>query len=400
MEPQVRLGLAHLSKLAYAGADLSALQQSCLDQMLQGTNTSGALMDLSIIAQMQGNAALGRDFQDKALQSHRSFSINRQIAPQTRVLVFAEPKAFGKNTPIEFLLDSPAFEVITFYPAPHSTPADLPDHDVAFCAGSSESLTTDAFFDAVRTLTANTGKTVLNLPPKLVKPARDALPVLLGDTIGLRTAKTARFTQDQLVDLPTQNAAPIGVYPNIIRPHGSHAGLGLEKLTSSDDLVAYLSRHPDTLFFASEFFDYATPADGLFRKQRVVFIDGHPFPAHLAIAARWDVWYMNADMDKSQAKRDEEAAFMDSFEDDFCTRHAKVLRKLTDTFGLDYFGIDCAEDTDGNLVVFEVDNVLIVHNMEPLEIFPYKDRHMRRLFSAFQTMVSNAATAATPAGPL
>ncbi|MGR3635393.1 MAG: ATP-grasp domain-containing protein [Shimia sp.] len=391
MEPQVRLGLAHLSKLAYIGADLSAVQQTCLDQMFEGTDISAALMDLSIIAQIQGNAALGQEFQDKALQSHRSFSINRQSDPQTRVLVFAEPKALGNNTPIEFLLDTPAFEVITFYPGPHSTPADLPNHDVAFCAVSSESLTADAFFDTVRALTADTGNTVLNLPPKLIKPERDALPVLLGDTPGLHTAKTGLFTRDQLADLHSHASAPIGVYPNIIRPHGSHAGLGLEKLTSPADLETYLSRHPDALLFASELFDYASPSDDLFRKQRVVFVDGQPFPVHLAIATRWDVWYMNADMDLSQAKRDEEAVFMDRFADDFCTRHAHALRKLTDTFGLDYFGIDCDEDTDGNLVVFEVDNVLIVHNMEPLDLFPYKDQHMRRLFTAFQDMVSKAA---------
>jgi len=38
-------------------------------------------------------------------------------------------------------------------------------------------------------------------------------------------------------------------------------------------------------------------------------------------------------------------------------------------------------------VVFEADNALIVHDMDSEVIFPYKQKHMRRIFAAFESML-------------
>ncbi|MGR3712244.1 MAG: ATP-grasp domain-containing protein [Shimia sp.] len=393
MEPQVRLGVAHLSKLAYSGHDLRPVQLQRLDDLLKGHDASAALMDLSVIAQIHGDPAMGLDWQTKALATHRAFSTNRTHPDQPKLLVFAEACNIGGNTPVEFLLQDADFEVITFYPNADTTPADLPDHDVAFCAARAETDTAEAFFAQVRTLTTNTGKPVLNLPDALVQPERDALQTLFATTPGLRTAKTARFTRAELLasldgqDTVTATVVP---YPNIIRPLGSHAGIGLAKLATRDDLVTYLAQRDEDDFFVSEFINYASPADGLFRKQRVVFIDGRAYPSHMAIAARWDVWYMNAEMDKSADKRAEEAAFMHSFDTGFAQRNDTALTALAKAFDFDYFGIDCAEDSHGNLVIFEADNALIVHHMDSETMFPYKTRHMTRLFKAFETMLKTA----------
>ncbi|TCL09198.1 hypothetical protein BXY66_1243 [Shimia isoporae] len=386
MEPQVRLGVAHLSKLAYSGIDLNTVQMECLTQMLSGNNTSAALMDLSIIAQIHGDPDLGLEFQDKALETHRAFATRRRHDKQPKLLVFAEPKVMGGNTPVEFLLETSDFEVVTFYQLQNSTAADLPKHDLAFCAASTESPTAETFFAKVRELTKDTSAKVLNLPETLVKPERDALQRLFPDVPGLRTAKTALLSRAELLDGVDPIPGQIGAYPNIIRPEGSHAGVGLVKLSSSDDLATYLAQRTEDTFFVSEFMNYADPKDGLFRKQRVVLINGQAFPAHMAVADHWDVWYMNAGMDKSAAKRAEEQAFMDDF-DSFRIRHKDALAALNSAFDLEYFGIDCAEDRDGNLVVFEVDNALIVHNMEPEAIYPYKGPHMMKLFKAFEDML-------------
>ena len=49
--------------------------------------------------------------------------------------------------------------------------------------------------------------------------------------------------------------------------------------------------------------------------------------------------------------------------------------------------MDCAEDPDGNLVVFEADNALIVHDMDCQTVFPYKTKAMRQIFTAFEDML-------------
>jgi hypothetical protein len=44
-------------------------------------------------------------------------------------------------------------------------------------------------------------------------------------------------------------------------------------------------------------------------------------------------------------------------------------------------------------VVFEADNALIVHDMDPHEVFPYKKPQMQKVFSAFAGMISSRSEA-------
>ncbi|MFX4990398.1 hypothetical protein ABTC08_19440, partial [Acinetobacter baumannii] len=83
----------------------------------------------------------------------------------------------------------------------------------------------------------------------------------------------------------------------------------------------------------------------------------------MAIAERWDIWYLNANMAFSEEKRAEEAIFMLDFDHAFGTRHRDALGEMSRRVGLDYFIVDCAENQDGDLLVFEADNTAVVHNM-------------------------------------
>jgi hypothetical protein len=132
----------------------------------------------------------------------------------------------------------------------------------------------------------------------------------------------------------------------------------------------------------------------LFRKYRIVLIEGRPFLCHMAISENWMVHYLNANMTgENSAKRDEEAATMHHFDQDFAVRHQAAFEVLNDTFPLDYYGIDCAETKDGRLLIFEVDTGMIVHAMDPVDMFPYKQDNMRNVFAAFQRMLHKARDA-------
>lgn len=82
---------------------------------------------------------------------------------------------------------------------------------------------------------------------------------------------------------------------------------------------------------------------------------------------------------------------MARFEEDFVPRHAQAFRAITERIGLDYVGLDCGETADGNLLIFEVDSDMIVHAMDPVDMFPYKQPQMQKLFTAFRRMLGNAA---------
>jgi hypothetical protein len=115
----------------------------------------------------------------------------------------------------------------------------------------------------------------------------------------------------------------------------------------------------------------------------------------MAIADRWDIWYLNAGMYHSEEKRLEEAGFMRNFDVGFAFRHRRALAALAERVGLDYFTVDCAENNNDELLIFEADNTAVVHNMDSPELFPYKSPQMHKVFDAFAAMLAGRAREAS-----
>jgi glutathione synthase/RimK-type ligase-like ATP-grasp enzyme len=174
--------------------------------------------------------------------------------------------------------------------------------------------------------------------------------------------------------------------PIIVRPVGSHAGRDLARIASTAELNTYLSKVADEEFFISPFIDYSGE-DGLFRKFRVVLVDGEPYASHMGISSNWMIHYVNAGMYEDAQKRQEEAAFMDHFED-FASRHHAALDAIYQRTKLDYLCIDCGETRDGHLLIFEIDHTMVVHAMDPEHMFPYKQAHMLKVKNAFRDFLT------------
>jgi hypothetical protein len=111
----------------------------------------------------------------------------------------------------------------------------------------------------------------------------------------------------------------------------------------------------------------------------------------MAIADQWMIYYLNAGMGENAAKKAEEERFMTRFDTEFAHRHRKALAGLADRIGLDYFGIDCAQSSDGKLLLFEADIAMIVHLMDSPAIYPYKVPQMRKLFATFGAILKDRA---------
>ena len=87
----------------------------------------------------------------------------------------------------------------------------------------------------------------------------------------------------------------------------------------------------------------------------------------------------------------EEEAFLQDPARVFNSGHHEALRAIQQRIGLEYFGIDCGLDRCGNLVVFEANASMLVH--EQNEDFPYKALFVLRIKSAFDGMLRKFATA-------
>jgi hypothetical protein len=395
-----RIGFAKLTTTAFRGIDLRPLRDALMAKVVQGTAGPGDGLDLSLIAQLLGDKQTGLSIQAEVVAFHQLFrSPCASKTPKLRVLALAAAIDMGGNTPIEFLLEQSDIELLTLYVVPGvDLPSRLPVHDVAIVIASDSEECRDAL-GIIDELSSQWPRPLLNPPSRVCNLDRDKLHGILSGVEGLDIPATVCITRAQFSavaqsSLALEEVAAELQFPVIVRPRGSHAGVGLAKIDDRIGMDGYLARRPEQEFFVSRFVDYANDDDGLFRKYRVVFIAGRPYACHMAVAGRWDIWYLNAGMSDSAAKRLEEETFMRTFDIGFARRHATALAGMAERIGLDYFTVDCAENKRGELLIFEADNTAVVHNMDSPELFPYKPPQMQKIFEAFTAMLYERARAA------
>ena len=393
---QTRIGVSALTRLAFDGKDLGAVWNKLLAAIESNQGNAGTVMDLSVLAQLLGDPLSGERLQQGALQISRLYrSPTTADAPYLRLLALAGATDLGGNIPLEFLIGGSDVELITLYVVPgQPLPNPLPEHDIALVAVGYSDTMTETLED-IEDATASWPRPLLNSASDILNLRRDNAYALLEGASGVEMPRTIRVSREALEDAVKGKRALMRLmggddFPIIIRPVDSHAGRGLDKMDNLPALDAYLAIRAENEFFISRFVNYCS-SDGLFRKYRIVFVNGRAYACHMAIASDWKVWYLNADMAESPAKRAEEASFMREFDREFAVRHEDAFQAITARLNLDYFGIDCAETQDGKLLLFECETAMIVHDMDPPQIYPYKGPQMRKLFAAFVAMLHDRA---------
>jgi glutathione synthase/RimK-type ligase-like ATP-grasp enzyme len=398
-DPPEPIGLATLAKRAFDGLDLAPLSSELIRRMIAEPENAAVLMDLATIEHLYGNHGDAQDLQNRALDLQRLY--RRPSAKpgqdEIRLLAFMAPGDFMANTPLEFLLEGSNVRLDMLYLAPGKpVPETLPDHDLAFVAvGESEE--NQALLRALEPVIRGWPRPVLNAPERISRLSREGTCELLRGAPGIAIPRTLRLDRQGMAQFGAGKIAPDDIqFPIIARPTGSHAGQGLTRLETQAALAAYLNEQPQSEFYVARFIDYRS-ADGMFRKYRVALIDGRPFASHMGVSQHWMIHYLNAGMRESAEKRAEEARWMAEFDRDFAQRHARAFEALCERVGLEYFGIDCGETPAGELLIFEADVAMIVHAMDPPDLFPYKRPQMLKVFDAFQAMLAKAAGRHSPA---
>jgi hypothetical protein len=398
--PPILIGLATLAKMAFRGADLGPITQSLIDRGLRDPGDAAALMDLSLLELFQGREHNRARFQAQALELHKFYRHAPAVAASSplRVLALAAPGDLMANMPIEFLLENADIALDVLYVVPgFPLPEIVPDHDLAFVVvaeGDANKSALDLLAKRVKTWP----RPVLNEPDQISRLTRDGTWALLASVPGAHMPINVRVDRASLVSFAADALQPQRIpqdcrFPIIARPVGSHAGEGLKKLDDRAALVSYVAQQAQAEFFIAPFVDYRGP-DGLFRKYRIVLIDGQAYACHMAISSQWMIHYLNADMIDNPQNRAEEARFMRDFDESFGARHQTALCEIARRTDLDYLVMDCGETRDGKLLIFEVGNAMIVHAMDPEDVFPYKASQMKKLFGAFEAMLRNRALAA------
>ncbi len=379
------LGFASLFRQALSGADLMPLRTELIERAQRDPHDASALWDLSMLLQLTGNHDLALQVQAQALGESRHYHVPASVEPATiRLLAVMGPGDLMANTPIECLLDGTDVSLDMIYvTAQHPLPASLPDHDVLMvCVGENDD--NRPLLDRLADDLRDWPKPVVNRPEPILGVSRDGVCAALQGAPGVAMPTTARVSRSVIEALADgrddiASILPTDSFPVIVRPAGS--------IDAPAELIAYLDAQPEAEFCVTPFVDYRQP-DGLFRKYRVSLIDGRPYLSHLAISSHWMIHYLNAGMAESATKREEEARVMATFDDDFARRHEAAFSAIGERIGLDYLGIDCGETPDGRLLVFEADNSMVVHAMDPVDLYPYKVPQMHKVFTAFRDMLA------------
>jgi hypothetical protein len=264
------------------------------------------------------------------------------------------------NAPFRKYLDDQVFLTLQVIADFHDPRLALPPHQlVVNCISDADAC--GSSLEAAGALLAGNAAPVINPPAQVMATGRESTARRLGAIPGVRTARIATFSREQLAgdrvgDVLTQGGFS---FPLLLRSPGFHTGLHFVRVESPQELHASLSTLPGDKLSVIEFLD-ARGADGHSRKYRVMIIDGKLYPAHLAISRDWKVHYFSAAMADFPEHRAEDREFLGNMAGALGSRVMEGLRHIQEHLKLDYGGIDFSVGPGGEILLFEANATMQV----------------------------------------
>lgn len=211
---------------------------------------------------------------------------------------------------------------------------------------------------------------VLNHPEKILATRRDVFYQRFSNNDGIVIPKTIRVTPKYCRDVRALIERGEIRLPCIIRPTEGHNSQGvflIKEPSDTDELERFAFDGRE--YYISEFYE-CRDNDGLYRKFRVIFVNGKIYPRHLFIS---DNWCVDAKTKHAEEKYfNEEKFFLENFQSYLGEEVISRLNNFCAKVGLDFFGLDLNLRPDGTLVLFEANAsmaVFLASNREYVE--PY-----------------------------
>jgi hypothetical protein len=308
-----------------------------------------------------------------------------------RVLLLAS--VAGGNVPVRLFLDDLVFETIAVATEYATAEHSLPPHDLVLNSIGDAELCGRAL-NAAEALLERTAAPVINRPSSVRQTGRIDNARRFADLGGVVAPGMALMPRDML-------AGPVGDlelidhgfrFPLLLRAPGFHTGQHFLRVEWPEHLVAAARGLPGAQVLAIDCLG-AVGADGMFRKGRVLFINGQMYPLHWAISADWKVHYFTADMAGNAEHRAEDARFLADMPGFVGARAMQGLAAIAARLGLDYGGIDFALSADGEVLVFEANATMAIVPPSPEPIWDYRRAAVATALAAVRAMLLGRATA-------
>jgi len=233
---------------------------------------------------------------------------------------------------------------------------------------------------------------IVNHPNAVLATTREQICQYLPDQPGVRMPNTVRIRPRRIADVAAAIDSGELTLPFLFRQVGSQGEQDLALVTDRgdlDNLERFALDGRD--FYVTDFVDFKS-ADGLYRKYRVLVIDGVPLAKHMIASHVWNIHaedrtaLMN---DRPELQQEEEA-----FLRDFTPEQFPAFGTLAAKTGLDHFGVDFGFDRYRDMVVFEANCCFrALNTAETASSIPYHQESVDRIKAAVANMIRKKAGA-------
>ena len=165
------------------------------------------------------------------------------------------------------------------------------------------------------------------------------------------TIRIAPISPDQIIEAIEASGLE---FPVIIRDCGVHGGETTFLLSNTDEVrQLYALALDGSDHYLTQYYEYKE--DGVYKKYRLVVIDGQAFIRSLFIGNHWMLHRNRAQdfMENHPQYDQEEVNTLKNFDFSLRERIEPIMREIHQRIPLDYFGIDCNFNKQGQICLFE-----------------------------------------------
>jgi tetratricopeptide (TPR) repeat protein len=294
--------------------------------------------------------------------------------------------ALEGNIPWRLLIDRDVFQTTVIAVEYFDGQLPLPSHQLIFNAIGDADLCQNGLEIANRLIKASPSA-VINRPEAVLQTGRLMNAKRLINLAGVIAPRMALVSKKDIIsghalDLLAQNEI---AFPLLLRAPSFHGGNYFVCVENQNALNSAFEELPGENLLVIEFLDCRSE-DNLFRKYRIMAINGAFYPIHLAISPQWKVHYFSSDMADNEEYRNEENAFLNNFSSFLGPSAISALEKICQKIGLDYCGIDFGMDKKGNILLYEANSTMVIAPPTNESRWDYKRTAINQALAAAKRM--------------
>ncbi|MHB1677375.1 MAG: ATP-grasp domain-containing protein [Sulfuriferula sp.] len=389
---------AHLGQVLLYRNELTAAEKHFLNALDLDPEQAEAHQGLACIFHRQNNGGKADYHRDKGY-SRKPITTLPWHGRHEPLPLLILASAIEGNIPWRFLVDQSLFQTTIITVEYFDAPIDFASYPLIFNAIGDADLCRNGLERASR-LVAKTQSSVINAPDAVLQTGRLANTQRLAQLPGVTAPRMASVSKaDVCSGQALQQLARNGVtFPLLIRTPGFHGGNYFVRVNSLSGFEGAVKNLPGEHLLAIEFLD-SRAEDTLFRKYRVMAINGVLYPVHMAISTGWKVHYFSSDMAENLHYRQEEEAFLHDFVSVLGVSAISALERISQTLGLDYCGIDFGMDKNGCIMLYEANATMVINPPEHEKQWDYKRLSIEHALTATKNMLSERVALAKASRP-